>query len=350
MCPTLLSTSSFACFETDSLLMARLPQLKRASIILQIREGKSDALIARQEGVNRKTVSRYRKRSASDASLGDLPRSGRPRCTSPAEDHKVKTLALSKKTITTAAIAQQIKFTRNTLPSKWTIRRRLRDQGVLLKRPSSKPMLTDSHKKKRLAFARANKDRDWTRVNFADEKSFVLENNKGKIWVERNERPTRATVKHPPKVHVFASFGYYGVGKIHLFEENLDADLLVDILKHKLLPSLSNTNAAPRSTVVFYHDRDPKFTSRKVKKFINENDLTDINAPPQSPDFNPQENLWHLLQSRVEKTWCRNLEVLKKKIRNEWNKIEKSTLENLVNSIPRRMKACIRAKGGPTKY
>jgi len=330
--------------------MARLPQLKRATIILAIREGKSDAAIARQEGVGRKTVARYRKRTAADANLGDLPRSGRPRCTSPADDLKMKRLALTKRTITTAAIAQQIATTRQRPPSKWTIRRRLHEQDVVLKRPVAKPMLTAAHKQKRLAFARANKDRDWTHVNFSDEKSFVLENNKGKIWAEKHERPTRSTIKHPPKVHVFASFGFDGLGNLRLFEENLDADLMVEILGRTLLPSLGNTNSTPRANILIYHDRDPKFTSRKVKQFLADNNLTDIGAPPQSPDFNPMENVWHLLQSRVEKTWCQDLAALKRKIRNEWKKIEKTTLEKLVNSMPRRMKACIGAKGGTTKY
>jgi len=34
----------------------------------------------------------------------------------------------------------------------------------------------------------------------------------------------------------------------------------------------------------------------------------------------------------------------------EWSKIEPEILENLVENIPRRVKAVIEAKGYPTKY
>jgi hypothetical protein len=34
----------------------------------------------------------------------------------------------------------------------------------------------------------------------------------------------------------------------------------------------------------------------------------------------------------------------------EWNKISPETCQNLIESMPRRMQAVIRAKGGHTKY
>ena len=104
-------------------------------------------------------------------------------------------------------ISQRVKTRHNTQPSASTVRRRLKDLGVVSTKAISKPLLTEKNKKIRLQFAKDNKFRDWNKVNFSDEKTFYLENNKGKFWRNKRERVTRCTVKHPPKMSIFASFG-----------------------------------------------------------------------------------------------------------------------------------------------
>ena len=43
--------------------------------------------------------------------------------------------------------------------------------------------------------------------------------------------------KHPEKVHMWGCFSGYGLGELFLFEENLDAPLMLKILKDHLLKS-----------------------------------------------------------------------------------------------------------------
>ena len=206
--------------------MPRLSVLKRAKIIHFCQQGMSDRLIAVKEKVDRRTVARWRKRSAESDVLQDLPRSGRPRITSAKTNEKMKKIAISKRTIPAFKIAQRVKTRHNTQPSASTVRRRLKDLGVVSTKAISKPLLTEKNKKIRLQFAKDNKLRDWNKVNFSDERTFYLEKNKGKFWTNKGERVTRCTVKHPPKVNIFASFGINGLGKMFLFEENLNAVLL----------------------------------------------------------------------------------------------------------------------------
>ena len=74
--------------------------------------------------------------------------------------------------------------------------------------------------------------------------------------------------------------------------------------------------------------------------------------PRYSPDLNPIEHLWRELKTRVRsynepangvlEIWNRT-EV-------EWEKIPKEKCQRLVESMPRRIAAVIKAKGGYTKY
>jgi len=68
--------------------------------------------------------------------------------------------------------------------------------------------------------------------------------------------------------------------------------------------------------------------------------------------LNPIENLWKILKDRIQqrKPFPRTVEQLKAALREEWGKLEPDVLINLVNSMPKRVKMVIEARGGHSKY
>jgi len=74
--------------------------------------------------------------------------------------------------------------------------------------------------------------------------------------------------------------------------------------------------------------------------------------PAQSPDLNPIENLWHEVKRAVYNRHKKpkNLTELKRVVKLAWKAIPLKTIQVLVDSMPRRVEACIEAEGGPTKY
>ena len=72
--------------------------------------------------------------------------------------------------------------------------------------------------------------------------------------------------------------------------------------------------------------------------------------PPKPPDLNPIETLWSHLGKRVRMHKCSSKKELKVKLPEEWQKIDSTTCNNLVNDMQKRIKAVIKAKGGHTKY
>ena len=75
----------------------------------------------------------------------------------------------------------------------------------------------------------------------------------------------------------------------------MDASLYVEILKVGLLPFLCRVYPDGHR---FMQDNDPKHTSAAAREFFAENSINWWKTPPESPDANPIENLWHELKVR----------------------------------------------------
>ena len=73
-------------------------------------------------------------------------------------------------------------------------------------------------------------------------------------------------------------------------------------------------------------------------------------VPPQSPDVNPIEHLWDLLKREKVRHAITSQDRLWDVLSQCWNNIEQSTLQKLVKSMPKRVQAILKAKGGHTKY
>ena len=68
--------------------------------------------------------------------------------------------------------------------------------------------------------------------------------------------------------------------------------------------------------------------------------------------MNPIEHLWWHLKRRLAEYEVapRGVEELWERCQVEWEKIPKEVCQNLIESMPRRVQAIIKTKGGYTKY
>ena len=85
---------------------------------------------------------------------------------------------------------------------------------------------------------------------------------------------------------------------ICIFSGIMKAPLYVEILDKTLLPFLHEVFPHGHR---FMQDNDPKHTSRRAQAFFEDNDVCWWKTPPESPDANPIENLWHELKEFIRR-------------------------------------------------
>lgn len=140
----------------------------------------------------------------------------------------------------------------------------------------------------------------------------------------------------------------HGVGRLELIEGIMDQDVYLDILPEPMLHSADLLFG--RDNWLFQQDNDPKHTARRVKEWFIDHETPVLPWPSQSPDLNPIENLWSILDRKCRGRRCNSKEELQNFLLEVWNSQSVTTLQSLVDSMPYRCRAVIAAKGALTKY
>ena len=99
--------------------------------------------------------------------------------------------------------------------------------------------------------------------------------------------------KHPTKVHVWAGISMRGRTGICIFEGIMNAPVYVEILEKTLIPFVSEVYPDGHR---FMQDNDPKHVSKLGQSFLSASNINWWRTPPESPDLNPIENMWHELK------------------------------------------------------
>ena len=105
--------------------------------------------------------------------------------------------------------------------------------------------------------------------------------------------------KHPVKIHVWGGISMPGRTRLMLLDGIMDANLYVHNLEIALLPSAQKLYHG--TNYLFMQDNDPKHTSKRAHAFFADNAIEWLKTPPESPDLNPIENLWHELKEYIRR-------------------------------------------------
>jgi hypothetical protein len=332
---------------------------ERGEIVGLWKAGWSMRKIAQQVGCGVGTVCRNIQKKRKLGTTKDLPRSGRPRATTESQDKYIRVTTLMNRFRPSHEIAQTV-FKRKSKRAvcAQTVRNRQVEAGLHGRIARNKPKLTKKQRQARLKWAKRYqtwKAEDFEKILWSDESPFNLFIKNGKVWVRRRQGEEFALCCMQPTVkfggghiNVWGCFSGQGVGSLYQIHGIMTGPMYREILKNHMAPVLRSLGA----DFTFQHDNDPKHTSKVVKKYLSNANFTVMEWPSQSPDLNPIENIWGYIKHRLRKrtTGPSSLDDIFGFVKVEWEALKKDYLLELIHSMPRRIEAVLKNKGGHTKY
>lgn len=333
---------------------------KRAAIIELYKNGTRVNEIARLVNIHHQNVTRTISRYKELGTLEDRPRTGRP----PVQRvQKAKVLIEAK--ISRIPKRSQRKLAKQHGISRATVTNMVKEElGSYPYKLRKAIALTDEEKRKRLERCEALLKRfaknNHRKILFSDESYFQLEEgfnrqNTRIIAVSREEANAAGRLvpksQFPKTLMVWGGICWNGKTPLVIF--NPDEKVRTDNYKSKVLLPLKDRWAPAlfkNGNWTFQQDSAPAHKSISNQEWCRQNFpdfITREQWPPSFPEGNPMDYcIWPILKSKVSTTSHRGVDRWKRVLRKAWDEIPLDTIRKSINQVPKRLKACIDAKGG----
>ena len=236
-----------------------------------------------------------------------------------------------------------------------TVYRRLREVKLKKYRKALKPFLSQANIIQRERWCMRHslwRELQWNRIVWTDESRFRLHVNDGRIRVtrERGQRFSKEFVGYTRQggggsVHVWCAIWFNGKSSMIILHETINGmryrQTLEDfIANHQLPPNF-----------ILQDDNAPAHRATVVTEWKAEAGIRYLDWPSRSPDLNPIEHCWDRIGRRIFLgNPPENLQDLRARLLLEWENLEQNFINNLIDSMTRRVGAIIEAKGATTRY
>ncbi|UYV65712.1 hypothetical protein LAZ67_3005199 [Cordylochernes scorpioides] len=270
---------------------------------------------------------------------------GATRVTSARVDRRILRQTVAAPQATCTAILQHVQDTLDLSISTRTISRRLVANGLHSYRPLRRLPLTPPNRRQRLEWCRARSTwmTEWHRVVFSDESRFCLssDSRRVRVWRRRGERSNPAAIVERPTVRqrgimVWGAIAYDSRSPLLCIQGTMTAQRYVDdVLRPVTFPYLQGVPNA-----LYQQDN-----ARPHTACISQQALQDVQMlpwPPYSPDLSPIEHVWDIIGRRLHALpQPRSEDELWQMVEREWRAIPQDAIRTLIDSLPRRVAACI---------
>ncbi|UYV80111.1 hypothetical protein LAZ67_18001732 [Cordylochernes scorpioides] len=323
--------------QTDAFTRGMVIGLKRA--------GWSIRQIAADTHLGASTVHRLWRRWLEQGNVAIYRNVGATRVTSARVDRRILRQAVAAPQATCTAILQHVQDTLDHSISTRTISRRLVANGLHSCRPLRRLPLTPPNRRQRLEWCRARSTwmTEWHRVVFSDESRFCLssDSRRVRVWRRRGERSNPAAIVERPTVRqrgimVWGAIAYDSRSPLLRIQGTMTAQRYVDdVLRPVTLPYLQGVPNA-----LYQQDNARPHTARISQQALQ--DVQMLPWPPYSPDLSPIEHVWDIIGRRLHALpQPRSEDELWQMVEREWRAIPQDAIRTLIDSLPRRVAACI---------
>lgn len=336
-----------------------LSEVQRGRIIALAEQGMAQRQIARTVGVTQGVVSKTYSRFLELGTLKNRPRRSRGRVTTEGQDRFLAQIARRNPTTSHPELQRQLLQATGVSVSVETIRKRLRARGLFSRRQLRVPELSRQNKADRLNWSLEHENwtiEDWRNVLFSDETRIGLRSDDRRIRVLRGRgRQARLRVAKSIPKYKGGTVMFWGgimVGErtpLIPIRQSLTGQRYVDLV---LQPVVRLWRGGFGDFFLFMQDNAPPHTSRVAKFFFETEGVAVLEWPSCSPDLNPIEHLWDKIKRKIRARQNNpgNTEQLIQAALEEWANVPQEDINNLIDSMPRRIRACIDARGGNTDY
>ena len=334
-----------------------LTEVTRGQVKILKETGKSYRFISKKLGISLSSVSKTLSRIEETKGYSSRKRSGHPRITSKQTDRVIHRYALMNPFASSSEIRSHLPIN-VTKPCSSTVRKRLANEfNLKTYRPARTPLFTSKNVKDRLAFCHRYSTwtaQDWCSVTFSDETTISqFHSNRPFVRRPKNRRfnplYTIPTVRSTPTVMIWGAISASGPCGLHFVPEGetINGERYLKIIQEKIPSFMEN-----RNTNIFQQDGAPPHRAKIVTSWLNAANIQTLqNWPGNSPDLNPIENCWVQVKKKVQEKLPGSIVDLRSAITEVWTReITANYCRKLVESMPRRIQACMRNKGKSTKY
>lgn len=312
--------------------------------------------IATLFNVSPSVINRAKQRLLASGSARITHGGGRERVTSAAEDRILVRCARGNPTF----CAKRLRDTAGFAVSLQTVRNRLHERQLRARRRFKCPRLTRAHRISRRMWAQQHSRwtiDQWRRCLFADETRFGLYGSDGRILVWR-EPGTRHQERNMAPQEPFQGGSVMVWGGIS-YDDRTNIVLLLNgtitgqrYRDHIILPNVVPFFEQHGQDMTFVDDNARPHRARMVNEALIEHNVTRMEWPPRSPDCNPIEHIWSYMKKKLldRNEAFHHLQQLANAVVEEWQAVPQRLIARLISSMPSRVRAVLRARGGPTRY
>jgi transposase len=329
------------------------------NIISLLDKGLSLRQIATELGVSHSTVMRERLKARPNIRKDQ---GGRPPKLTVADKRRMVRTITSGNVKSAAQLARELKNSTMIDVSADTVCRTLKEAGLRAITKKKKPRLSPRHIRQRLDFAKRHQYwtlEDWKRVIWSDETKINRLGSDGQKWAWKKrgdnilaDHHVQGTVKFGGgHLMMWACMTAQGIGYACRIDHCMNAEVYTGILDNYLLPTIEYYGLQA-DKIIFQQDNDSKHTSQAARKWFENNGIEVLEWPPQSPDLSPIENLFEYLKQRLSsyETEPNGMLELWERVEKELDKITSELCMKFIESMPNRIAAVLKARGGYTKY
>lgn len=326
-------------------------------------QGRTQRQVSEELGLSLSAVQRLLKRYRETNSYERKPGSGKTRCTTARDDRSLVLQSLRDRRLNANQLKQELLQTRGVNVSSWTVRRRLKEVGIQPKRAATGPKLSREHRERRLRFAREHVDwtpDQWRSVLFTDECRVCLFGNdrRKRVYRRTGERYAECCITETVSFGGGSCMVWGGIST----ERKTELVFITcgaggGLNSQRYIDNILQTHVVPLAQIMgdqflLMHDNARPHVANCVREFLGEENIETLDWPSLSPDINPIEHLWDQLKRSVR---CRipapqTVAELKIALTEEWERLPQENVVTLIQSMPNRINAVIRARGGNTEY